>query len=219
MVRQLTPFVTFPLFAGFLWCQSQIQPQVDKGLNYIQPDALRAHVEFLADDALEGRGTGTRGYELAAKYVRSQFQAEGLTSGIHDGSYFQKVALRRTDVDADASSFVLESRREKNGLIYNQDFVLLDTHARTSGSVSGPVVFAGYGVTAPELGYDDYAERAILLDCLVRFSANALQPLESRLPYSEPLVSPHARQDALGRSENERWRQPRSSGFSSHRGQ
>ncbi|MGC2194578.1 MAG: hypothetical protein WA628_07875, partial [Terriglobales bacterium] len=78
-------------------------------------------------------------------------------SGLQDGSYFQKVALRRTDVDADASSMVLDSAGEKNRLLYNQDFVLLDTHARTSGSVSAPVVFAGYGVTAPELGYDDYA--------------------------------------------------------------
>src|SRR5215467_7782498 len=108
MVRQIAPFMAFPLFAGFLWCQSEIEPHVEKSLDLIQSNALRAHVEFLADDALEGRGTGTRGYELAAKYVRSQFQAEGLASGIQDGSYFQKVALRRTDVDADATSVLLE---------------------------------------------------------------------------------------------------------------
>ena len=138
-------------------CQSELPPNVEQNLDQIRPNALRAHVQFLADDALEGRRTGTRGYELAAKYVRSQFQAEGLGSGTQDGSYFQKVALRRTDVDPDASSMILEGGHQKKRLLYSQDFVLLDTHAHTAGSASGIVVFAGYGVTAPELAYDDYA--------------------------------------------------------------
>ena len=44
----------------------------------IRPEALKAHTEFLADDALEGRGTGTRGHDLAVKYLRAQFAALGL---------------------------------------------------------------------------------------------------------------------------------------------
>src|SRR6266576_5901867 len=153
--RLLLP--TFALLAGSLWSQSELPPDVEQSLGRIRPEALRAHLEFLADDALEGRGTGTRGYNLAAKYVRSNFQGERLRSAIPDGSYFQKVALRHTDVDADATSITLERKSEKGRLIYNQDFVLLDTHVRTSGSVSAPLAFAGYGVTAPELSYDDYA--------------------------------------------------------------
>jgi len=47
-------------------------------LQQIRPQALRAHMEFLADDLLEGRGTGTRGFQLAANYVRAQFEEMGL---------------------------------------------------------------------------------------------------------------------------------------------
>src|SRR5215470_19060384 len=130
--RLLLP--TFVLLAGSLWSQSELPSDVEQSLSRIRPDALRTHLEFLADDALEGRGTGTRGYDLAAKYVRSNFQGEGLKSAISDGSYFQKVALRHTDVDADATSITLDRKREKRRLIYNRDFVLLDTHVRTSGS-------------------------------------------------------------------------------------
>lgn len=48
-------------------------------------------------------------------------------------------------------------RGREKPLAYNKDFLLLDTHARSSGSISGPIVFVGYGVTAPEFQYDDYA--------------------------------------------------------------
>jgi len=147
----------FALLTGLLWSQSSLAPYLEQNLGRIKAEALRAHLQFLADDALEGRRTGTRGFELAAKYVRSNFQAEGLQSAIPDGSYFQQVALRHTDVDADASSMTLQNKKGQSRLIYNQDFVLLDTHARSTGSVSAPLVFAGYGITAPELGYDDYA--------------------------------------------------------------
>lgn len=188
MARQLTLFLAaFPLLTGSLWCQPQPLSNVEQGLGHIRPEALRAHVQFLADDALEGRGTGTRGYELAAKYVRSQFQAEGLKTGTQDGSYFQKVALRHTDVDADATSLMLEGGGEKNRLIYNRDFVLLDTHASPSGSVSAPVVFAGYGVTAPELGYDDYSRLDVKGKIVVVFffEAPAAFPVTERAYYMD----------------------------------
>ena len=79
---------------------AQYQPQTQanlallESLRSVRPEAIRAHLEFLADDALEGRGTGSRGYDVAAKYVRAQFAALGLKSGVKDGSYFQPVALR-----------------------------------------------------------------------------------------------------------------------------
>ncbi|MGL4540958.1 MAG: M28 family metallopeptidase, partial [Polymorphobacter sp.] len=58
------------------------------------PAALQASVTFLADDLLEGRETGTRGHEIAARYVASQFAAFGLTPGGPDGSWFQRVTLQ-----------------------------------------------------------------------------------------------------------------------------
>jgi hypothetical protein len=76
--------LTLPIL---LVCQSPGQapesaaPALTEALHAIHPEAIRAHLEFLADDALEGRGTGTRGYDLAAKYVRAQFASLRLKSG------------------------------------------------------------------------------------------------------------------------------------------
>ena len=56
---------------------------------------MRGHIEFLADDLLEGRGTGTRGHEIAAAYVASQFRSLGLQPAGENGSWYQWVPLRR----------------------------------------------------------------------------------------------------------------------------
>lgn len=154
--RLLSPMAVL-LIAGTVWGQSPLAPDVAQNLGSIRPEALRADLEFLADDALEGRGTGSRGFELAAKYVRSRFKAEGLRSGTNDGTYFQPVTFRRTEVDPEATSLTLQHGGQTDHLTYNKDFILLDTHRRPVGSISGPIVFAGYGITAPDLGYDDYS--------------------------------------------------------------
>jgi len=123
----------------------------------ISPEALKAHLEFLADDALEGRRTGTRGHQLATKYLAAQFAASGLKGGMPDGGYFQKVALRRTEVLPEATSLVLSGGGKTTRLKHGTEFLLLDTHDTAKGEFSAPVVFAGYGVSAPEMNYDDYA--------------------------------------------------------------
>jgi hypothetical protein len=124
----------------------------------ISAEALTAHLEFLADDALEGRFTGTRGNELAAKYIAAQFAAAGLKGGMPGGSYYQKIPLRRTKVLPKATSMVLSGGGRTVKLKYATDFLLFDTHQdNTTGFLSAPVVFVGYGVSAPELNYDDYA--------------------------------------------------------------
>ena len=156
-------------------------------LRSIRPEAIRAHLEFLADDALEGRATGSRGYDVAAKYVRAQFASLGLKSGVRDGSYFQSVALRRTEVDPLASSLAIESGGRKNKLAYNKDYIVLDTHAHTTGSVSAPVVFAGYGVTAPDFHYDDYSGIDVKGKIVVSigFAAPASFPATERAYYMD----------------------------------
>lgn len=134
-----------------------LDPALAKTLPSIRANAIRSHLEFVADDALEGRHTGSRGFDVAARYVRAQFAAFGLKSGVADESYFQPVTLRQTDVEADGSSLIIASDGHEKQLAYNSDFILLDTHARSSDSISAPVVFVGYGVTAKEFNYDDHA--------------------------------------------------------------
>jgi hypothetical protein len=72
---------------------------------------VRAHVEFLADDRLEGRDTGSRGHEIAARYVASQFRQLGLEPGGTDGGWFVDVPLRRaTNAGAPRLTFVSAGR-------------------------------------------------------------------------------------------------------------
>src|ERR1700719_2928163 len=71
----------------------------DEAMSAIRPEAIRADMRFLSDDALEGRGTGTRGYEIAAKYMATQFESLGLQPAGDNGSYFQSVPLRSAKPD------------------------------------------------------------------------------------------------------------------------
>ncbi len=130
----------------------------DELLQRITVDGLRAHMAFLSDDLLEGRGTGTRGYQLAANYVRAQFEAMGLKPAGVNGSYFQTVRFRRIELLRDKSSFVV---KPKNGstrtLTIEKDYVMGGDPLSADTTAEGQVVFVGYGVSAPEFQYDDYA--------------------------------------------------------------
>src|SRR5262245_47363766 len=131
-------------------------PTVGNAMQQIRPAAIRAHMAFLADDLLEGRGTGRRGYEIAARYVAAQFEAMGLEPGAN-GGWFQPVPLRRSELVRDGSAMeILGAAGERRPLRYGGDFVMRGEF-RASTEVEAPVVFVGYGVTAPERGYDDYA--------------------------------------------------------------
>lgn len=116
------------------------------------PSQIEADVRFLADDLLEGRGTGTRGYDLAANYVAQRFVALGLTPG-NGSSWFQPVPFVQTEVNPARPSFVtINGRRFVHG-----EHVLVPlgiTNAAEQGSA--PVVFVGYGLEEPDLGLEDY---------------------------------------------------------------
>ncbi len=120
-------------------------------------DGLRAHMSFLADDLLEGRGTGTRGYQLAANYVRAQFEEMGLKPAGVSGSYFQNVRFRRIELLRDKSSLVLKRDSSTRTLTIDKDYVMGGDPLSADTTAEGQVVFVGFGVSAPEFNYDDYA--------------------------------------------------------------
>src|SRR6476646_10625707 len=80
----------------------------DELLQRITAEGLRAHMAFLADDLLEGRGTGTRGFQLAANYVRAQFQEMGLKPAGVSGSYFQNIHFRKSELLRDQCSLTIK---------------------------------------------------------------------------------------------------------------
>jgi hypothetical protein len=129
----------------------------DSVLERLRPAGIRAHMEFLADDLLEGRGTGTRGYQLAANYVRAQLEELGLEPAGTKGSYFQNVPFRRITLVPESSSVSVKQNGPEQKLTYEKDYVLRGDPLHTDAVVDAPVVFVGFGVTAPEFGYDDYS--------------------------------------------------------------
>src|ERR1700694_811749 len=129
----------------------------DEAMNAIRPEAICADMRFLSDDALEGRGTGTRGYDIAAKYMASQFESLGLQPAGDHGTFFQAVPLRSTRPDQGKTVFTLtHTGKAEENLTFRKDYISYGDPVRAETSVEAPVVFVGDGVTAPEQGYDDY---------------------------------------------------------------
>jgi hypothetical protein len=115
-----------------------------------EPEQFRSHVVFLADDLLEGREAGTRGYDLAARYVASQFAGLGVLPG-NKGSWYQQVSLGRSTAQAGAKLQVgTQSFNSGEGFIF--------TPSVQAGpiAVDAPLVFVGMGIDAPAQGHDDY---------------------------------------------------------------
>ncbi len=118
-------------------------------------DRFRAHVTFLADDRLEGRDTGSRGHEIAATYVASQFIGLGLTPGGENGSWFEQVPFRSATLDGPVSISVSGpsgNRSLENGV----DAIVGPSLLEEKQDIAAPIVFAGYGIDAPAEGVDDY---------------------------------------------------------------
>jgi Zn-dependent M28 family amino/carboxypeptidase len=123
----------------------------------IRQDDLRADLFFVAGDSMRGRLTDTEENRATADYIRSRFERVGLKPAAPNGSYFQNYDLMTATLAPDAEANVLEigggdagSRRLRAG----QEFY--PHRFSASGVAAAPVVFAGFGISAPQLGYDDY---------------------------------------------------------------
>lgn len=131
-------------------------PGIEDALASIRPEAIEAHIAFLADDLLEGREAGTRGYDLGAKYVAASFQTMGLKPAGSGGTYFQNVPLRSTRLSPSGSSVTLWREGWTKTLRSGEDYILSPSATTEQSEIRAPLVFVGFGVTAPELDYDDY---------------------------------------------------------------
>ncbi|MCA0893619.1 M28 family metallopeptidase [Microbulbifer agarilyticus] len=117
---------------------------------------MRADVEFLADDRLRGRETGSAGYQQAADYVADRFAKLGLTS-ITGDDYFQQVPLRKALWGEGAATLVLHSREGDITFDLGVDFLGAPSSAHSDIATTAGLVFVGYGIDAPDYGIDDYA--------------------------------------------------------------
>lgn len=144
---------------------------------------IRADVEFLADDLLEGREAGTRGYDLAARYAASALKGAGYAPGADDGTYFQQVPfIVSTPV---AATLTVTAGGTASAIPLPGEGLVSASASATIVQVDAPVVFAGFGVTAPEFGHDDYASLDVRGKVVaLLYNAPASMPSEPRAYYA-----------------------------------
>jgi Zn-dependent M28 family amino/carboxypeptidase len=137
---------------------TQTNPAVKSSEASINASNIRAHVQFLSDDLLEGRYPGLRGGELAAKYIATQFATYGLKPAGDDGTYFQNINFVGVKSKADETTLSLvPTSGNAIPLKYADDYVIFNPSLTPTVDVDAPLVFVGYGATAPEFHWDDYA--------------------------------------------------------------
>jgi hypothetical protein len=114
-------------------------------------DAFRAHVTFLADDLLEGREAGTRGFDIAARYVSTQFAALGLQPAGANGGWYQPVEFVRFTGGGTGTINV-----GSNSFTMGREMTMRASADPAALAIDAPLVFVGYGLDMPSHGFDDY---------------------------------------------------------------
>ena len=145
-------------FAGGLALVLAAAPAITAPAPVFSPASIEANVTYLADDLLEGRETGTRGHEIAARYVAAQFASYGLQPGGKDGSWFQRVTLQEARLTDNVPARVTIAGAGKSQSWANAtDVILGPSQLHPVTNIEAPVVFVGFGLDAPAQGFDDYA--------------------------------------------------------------
>jgi Zn-dependent M28 family amino/carboxypeptidase len=160
--------------------QDTTQTAVPPAAASIRADQIRAHLAFLADDALEGRAPGRRGARIAARYIVSQLARAGVEPV--DGSWYQAVPLVGWLPDPGRISIEYAAADTSGALSYPEDAIVWVDSGADTATVSSELVFAGYGVRAPEYGWDDYKGADVRGRIVVVLSG------DPPAPPSEPLI-------------------------------
>ena len=119
-------------------------------------DRFKAHVTFLADDVLEGREAGTRGHEIAARYIASQFALLGVRPGATGGGYFERVNLQEARLTGASPTLTLTGPRRTQTLKQRETVMIEGSIAGGPVKLNAPLVFVGYGMKDAVVGFDDY---------------------------------------------------------------
>jgi hypothetical protein len=135
--------------AGFAQ-QVKLTPEVKQAMDAVSADKIKADITYLADDKLKGRGPGTEGYQMAVDYVVGQLKAVNVKPAGEGGMWLQKVRLRKA-IPQDAQLAINNQPAAKGS------FVFFPNPAVAKINLTAGLAFAGYGISEPSLGYDDYA--------------------------------------------------------------
>lgn len=132
-----------------------IPAELKPALDSITSDDIMRHIKTLSSDEFEGRGPGTKGEELSVAYITNEFKRLGLKPGNPDGTYVQKVPLM--GFQARQPQLSINAGGKQLSYKFPDDYVAVSRHFEPQVDVKdSDVVFVGYGVVAPEYGWDDY---------------------------------------------------------------
>jgi Zn-dependent M28 family amino/carboxypeptidase len=152
-MRKLAASAAFLLAIGGVYLAAQTH-SADTSL--VDAEKIRAHVKFLSSDLLEGRGMAQRGSDIAAEYIATQFALDGLKPAGDHGTYFQEVPMVAI-ATLPATTFSLAPAQGDPLPLKNLDDYVTHNETQTeSADIDAPIVFVGYGITAPEYKWDDY---------------------------------------------------------------
>ncbi|MBT8400652.1 MAG: M28 family peptidase [Rhodothermia bacterium] len=130
---------------------SGVAVAADSDIPHFSANQIRAHMAFLSSDDLEGRDTGTRGYDIAAKYVAANFERLGVEPAGDDGTYFNEVTLQITSI-VEGPSMMIDGNP-----VADAGFAVYPHLNPNSLTVSGEAVFVGFGIDAAQFGIEDYS--------------------------------------------------------------
>jgi len=159
-------FLSFSLIL-FVHCQQQTHrqtlPQPPESIfQYLQPELIDQHLEFLSLQALQGRAPGTNGERAAAKYLEKHLSSyKNLIGGAEDGGFLQTVPLVGSTVTSASNLFFNQPKTQKQLVFsYSTDFTVGGDFINSSTTVeqlqNEDLVFVGYGIDAPDYDWDDY---------------------------------------------------------------
>jgi Zn-dependent M28 family amino/carboxypeptidase len=134
-----------------------LSTDAQQALNSIDSEKIRATVKYLSDDALQGRGTGQRGGDMAADWLAQQFKAYGLRPAGDNGDYFQNVGFYGITADQQKTQFAFVPNSGPTiTLKFGDDYVAGDQTHSDRSVLDAPIVYVGFGINAPEYNWDDY---------------------------------------------------------------
>ncbi len=159
MMKVLTLALLVSAFAFSLTADdaSVIPPGAKDVAEHFSTARMRADLEFLAGDLLEGRGTGSRGGDIAAAYIATQFAIAGLKPLGQNGSYMQNVPLTGLTTQPESVLQIVPKQGAAWSMRYLDEWVANDLSLQTEETIDAPLVFVGYGIHAPDQNWDDYA--------------------------------------------------------------
>jgi len=150
--RQLTlaPVLALSLAA----CGAQEQQAEAPSAN---ADAIKAHLEFLASDAMKGRDTGSNEHEIASQYIATEFSRLGLQPAGEDGTYYQRIEFRKSYLQERSAGLTVGTGDDAVELDFPKQFIMGPSSKTESDELTAPLVFVGYGMVSEQFEIDDYA--------------------------------------------------------------